>query len=80
MPSFDARNALNSSRGRPKIIIIILEIESFYRLKRKKDKDTPRWEGQRSLVGLFLPPAKRVGKCTAGEPWRGVLVEHAREL
>ena len=28
--------------------------------KRKKDKDIPLLEGQRTLVGFFSPPAKRV--------------------
>ena len=28
--------------------------------KRKKDKDIPLLEGQRSLVGFFSPPAKHV--------------------
>jgi len=47
-----ASKKINNSRGR--------ELLSLEMTKRKKDKEIPLLEGQRILVGLFSPPAKRV--------------------
>ena len=61
-PLFSSEHPELEPRGSKKIDNLSEDREflSLEMMKRQKDKDIPLLEGQRSLLGFYSPPAKRV--------------------